>query len=45
MHKSKFVLENVTLKVLWDFVQQTDHLTLARRPDFEIINKKRESVK
>ena len=35
-------MENDTHKLLWDFNIQTDHLISARRPDFIIINKKKE---
>ena len=45
MHNPARFLENDTLKLLWDFDIHTDHLILARRPDFIIINKKREFVK
>ena len=38
MHNPEPVLE--THKLFWDFVLQTDHLILARRPDLIIINKK-----
>ena len=37
MHNPEYVPENETHKPLWDFVQQTVHLTLARRPDLIII--------
>ena len=40
MHNPAPVLENDTHKLLWDFKIQTDHLIPARRPDFQIINKK-----
>ena len=30
---------------LWDFEIQTDHLIPARRPDLEIVNKKKEKKK
>ena len=33
MHNSASALENETLKLLWDFQIQTDHLISARRPD------------
>ena len=33
------VLENETHKLHWDFEIQTVHLTLARRPELEIVNK------
>ena len=42
MHNSASVLENDTHKLLCDFNIQTDHLIPNRRPDFIIINKKRE---
>ena len=41
MHKPAPVLENNSPKLLWDSDIHTDHLTLARRPDFIIINKKK----
>ena len=41
MYNPASVLENDTHKLLWDFDIQTDHLTLARRPDLIIINKKK----
>ena len=41
MHNPAPVLENDTLKLLWDFDIQTDHLISARRPDFIIIKKKK----
>ena len=40
MHNPEFVLENEMHKVLWDFEIQTDHLILARQPDFVRVNKK-----
>ena len=40
MHKPAPVLENDSLKLLWDFNIQTDHLIPARRPDIIIINNK-----
>ena len=39
MHNPTFVLEIETHKLLWDFEIQSDHLILAWRPDFKIINK------
>ena len=42
MHNPASVQESDTHKLLWDFDIQTDHLISARRPDFIIINKKRE---
>ena len=39
------VVENDTHKLPWDFDIHTDHLISARRPDFIIINKKREFAK
>ena len=35
------VPENDTHKLLWDFEIQTDHRILARRPDQEIVKKKK----
>ena len=46
MHNPAPVLENDTLKLLWDFDIHTDHLIAARRPDLIIIkNKKRKLAK
>ena len=45
MHNSAPVLENDTLKLLWDFNIQTDHLTPDRRPDLISINKKKRICK
>ena len=42
MHKPESAQENETHKILWDFEIQTDHLVPARRPDFMMINTKRE---
>ena len=44
MHNPVPVLENDTLKLLWDFNIQTDHLTLARKLDLIIINKKKREL-
>ena len=41
MHNPRSLLENITHKFLWDFEIQVDHLISARRPDLEIINKKK----
>ena len=41
MHNPAPVLENDTNILLWDFNIQTDHLILARRPDFIKINEKK----
>ena len=41
MHKAASVLENETIKLLWDFDIQTDHLISARRPDFILIKIRR----
>ena len=38
------VLGNVMQEIFQDFEIQMDHLTLARRPDIELINQKREIV-
>ena len=35
----------MTLRHLWDFDMQTDHLVSARRPDLIIINKKKRIYK
>ena len=43
MHEPKFVLENETFEIFWDFEMQTNHLILARRPDQVRINKERAS--
>ena len=40
LHNRALVLENNTLKLLWDFDRHTDHRILARRPDL-ILKKKR----
>ena len=45
MHNPPPVLENDTIKFLWDFDVQTDHLILARRPDLIIINNKKRICK
>ena len=45
MHNPAPFLENDTLKPLWDFDIQTDHLIPARRPDLIIINKKKKKKK
>ena len=41
MHKQKFVVENETHNILWNFKTQTDHLILERRSDQALINKKK----
>ena len=43
MHKQEFVPENETHKIIWDFEIRTDHQILARRPDLEVIKKKKNS--
>ena len=40
-HKSQFILENETHKILKDFAIQTNHLIVARRPDQVLINKEK----
>ena len=45
MHNPASFQENYTNKLLWDFDIQTDHLISARKPDFIIINKKRNLAK
>ena len=44
MHNPAAVLEKDTHKLLWDFNIQTDHLISARRPDFIIINNRKENL-
>ena len=39
MHKPETVLENETLKILWDFKIQTDHVIQAKRPNLVIVIK------
>ena len=41
LHNPESLQENKTLKLLWDFEIQIDHLISARRPDLIIINKKK----
>ena len=41
MHNLDSVQENETHKILWDFIIQTDHLILSRRPDLVIIKKRK----
>ena len=45
MHRLVFVFKNETHKIHWDFAIQIDHLISARRPDFELINKKKKKGK
>ena len=45
MHNPAPVLENDSHQLLWDFNIQTGQLIPARRPDFIIINKKKEKKK
>ena len=44
MHNPASVIENDTLKLLWDLDIDTDHLISARRPDLIIINYKKENL-
>ena len=44
-HNQASVLENETHKLLRDFEIKTDHLILARRPDFIIINKEKKTCR
>ena len=44
MYNPESVIENEVHKLLCDFEIRTDHLTLARRPDLIIINKKRKRI-
>ena len=39
MNKPECMLENETLKILWDFEIQTDHLIQAKRLELVIVNK------
>ena len=41
MHNAESIRENETHELLWDLETQTDHLISARRPDQEIVSKKR----
>ena len=43
MYKPESVLENEMHKIVCDFVIQTNHLILARRPDLVLIKKKKRS--
>ena len=45
MLKSESVLVNETLKLLWDFEIQTDHLILVRTLNIVIISKKKKKKK
>ena len=44
MHKPESVREKEAHKILWDFEIETDLLIPARRPDLQLINKKKELV-
>ena len=44
MYNPAPVLENDTLKLLWDFDKHRDHLISTRRPDLIIINKKKKRI-
>ena len=44
MHKSEFIQEYETDKILWDFEIITDPRILAERTDLGLINKKKEFV-
>ena len=41
MHKPKYILENETQNVLWDFEIQTDYLMQARGSDLVIVIEKK----
>ena len=45
MHNPASVQVDETLKLLWDFNIQTDHLILARRPESVIINKQKKTCR
>ena len=44
MHNPALILENDTHKLLWDFDVQTDHQISARRPELNLINKKKKVI-
>ena len=44
MHKPEYILVNKTLKILWDFDLQTNHLILARRLDCDSWQKREPAV-
>ena len=44
MLNSEYILENETRKLFWDFDKEMDRLISARRPDFIIINTKKEKL-
>ena len=44
MHQLESVLKNETHKILWDFEIQTNHLISDRRPDFVLINKRKNNL-
>ena len=39
------IQENEVDTIFWDFEIQTDHLISARRPDLEIVNKKKRTCR
>ena len=44
MHKSEYVPENKTGKILWDFEIQKGHSISAKGPDLMLINKKKLAI-
>ena len=45
MHNPESILENESLKHLWDFEIQTDHLISTKQTDLIIIKKKKKRKK
>ena len=45
MHNPESVLESETLKVLWDFETQTDHLISVWQKDLVIVNSNKKRKK
>ena len=43
-HNPESILENETHKIFWDFEIQTNHLISARRPNLEIVKKKKKRI-
>ena len=41
MHNPESILENEMHKLLWDFKNQMDHLSLARQQDLIMVNQKK----
>ena len=45
MQNTEFFKEIETHKILWDFAMKTDYLIPARRPELEMITKKKTKKK